>query len=104
MPYSFQRVFVESAGLFMPGEAIDNEQMDAYIAHQTSSVHIRGLCDSLGLPSERFPLTLAEHGNTASASVPFTLAKHQEQLSSGDRVLLMGIGSGLNTSFAELAW
>ena len=51
-----------------------------------------------------FPLTLAEHGNTASASVPFTLAKHQEQLSSGDRVLLMGIGSGLNTSFAELAW
>ncbi len=32
MPYSFQRVFVESAGLFMPGEAIDNEQMDAYIA------------------------------------------------------------------------
>ena len=113
---SMQEMKTDSQGLFVEGlalavdtwkdakEEFDWEEMDAYIAHQTSSVHIRGLCDSLGLPSERFPLTLAEHGNTASASVPFTLAKHQEQLSSGDRVLLMGIGSGLNTSFAELAW
>jgi 3-oxoacyl-[acyl-carrier-protein] synthase-3 len=32
MPHSFRRVFVESAGFFMPGEPVDNEQMDAYIA------------------------------------------------------------------------
>ena len=32
MPQSFQRVYVESAGMFMPGEPVNNEQMDAYIA------------------------------------------------------------------------
>ena len=32
MPVSFQRVYLESAGYFMPGEPIPNERMDAYIA------------------------------------------------------------------------
>ena len=32
MPQSFQRVYVDSAGMFMPGEPVNNEQMDAYIA------------------------------------------------------------------------
>ncbi|OAK66360.1 3-oxoacyl-ACP synthase [Variovorax paradoxus] len=32
MPVSFQRVYLESAGYFMPGEPIPNDRMDAYIA------------------------------------------------------------------------
>jgi len=32
MPLPFQRVYLESAGYFMPGEPVSNEGMDAYIA------------------------------------------------------------------------
>jgi 3-oxoacyl-[acyl-carrier-protein] synthase-3 len=32
MPVTFDRVFVQSAGYFMPGEPVANAQMDAYIA------------------------------------------------------------------------
>ena len=32
MPVPFQNVTLQSAGFFMPGEAIDNERMDVYIA------------------------------------------------------------------------
>jgi 3-oxoacyl-[acyl-carrier-protein] synthase-3 len=32
MPVSFQRVYLESAGYFMPGEPVSNEHMDAFIA------------------------------------------------------------------------
>jgi len=32
MPVSFQQVYLKSAGLYLPGNAIDNEGMDAYIA------------------------------------------------------------------------
>ncbi|PLC04329.1 hypothetical protein CY658_20205 [Variovorax sp. RO1] len=32
MPVSFQRVYLESAGYFMPGEPVPNDRMDAYIA------------------------------------------------------------------------
>jgi acyl-CoA:acyl-CoA alkyltransferase len=36
--------------------------------------------------------------------VPFTLAQHMDQLRTEDRILLLGIGSGLNTSYAEIVW
>jgi 3-oxoacyl-[acyl-carrier-protein] synthase-3 len=32
MPVSFNRVYLESAGYFMPGEPVPNDRMDAYIA------------------------------------------------------------------------
>jgi 3-oxoacyl-[acyl-carrier-protein] synthase-3 len=38
------------------------------------------------------------------AAVPFTLAQHIDQLRAEDRILLLGIGSGLNTSYAEIIW
>nr|MDQ3325157.1 3-oxoacyl-ACP synthase III [Actinomycetota bacterium] len=44
------------------------------------------------------------YGNIGPASVPYTLAKEAQDLEPGDRVLLMGIGSGLNASFTELCW
>ena len=37
-------------------------------------------------------------------SVPFTLAGEVDSLEEGDRVLLMGIGSGLNASCLEIVW
>jgi acyl-CoA:acyl-CoA alkyltransferase len=36
--------------------------------------------------------------------VPFTLAAEADTLVDGDRVLLMGIGSGLNACCLEIAW
>ena len=32
MPVSFHNVCLESAGFFVPGEPVDNERMDAFIA------------------------------------------------------------------------
>ncbi len=78
--------------------------IDTFIAHQTSVVHIRALCSVLGVDVERFPLTLPTFGNMGPAAVPFTLASHVDSLHPGERVLLLGIGSGLNTSYAEIAW
>ncbi|RMB62010.1 3-oxoacyl-ACP synthase III [Tessaracoccus antarcticus] len=78
--------------------------MDAYIPHQTSTSHLRGLSRALKLDNSKLAVSLVHHGNTAAASVPFTLAQEAPSLKSGDRVLLMGIGSGLNTSFTEVAW
>lgn len=82
----------------------DWEDMDWYFAHQTSTIHIEALCKTLGLPQERFPMTLPEYGNIGPVAMPYTLAFHQKKIERGQRVLLMGIGSGLNTSFTEVAW
>jgi 3-oxoacyl-[acyl-carrier-protein] synthase-3 len=59
---------------------------------------------ALGVPADRFPMTLPFYGNIGPAAVPFTLAKQLDVLGSGMRLLLLGIGSGLNTSYAEIVW
>ena len=48
----------------------------------------------------------AEYGNIGPASVPIVLSKLREmgRLKKGSRVALLGIGSGLNCSMAEVEW
>ena len=78
--------------------------MDRYVIHQISQVHTNALCVRLGIDPTLVPRTFPTYGNIGPASVPFTLAAQADELESGDRVLLMGIGSGLNASCTEIVW
>jgi acyl-CoA:acyl-CoA alkyltransferase len=78
--------------------------MDRYVIHQVSQVHTQAMCDRLSIDRDRVPLTFPTRGNIGPASLPTTLASCAESLETGDRVLLMGIGSGLNASCVELRW
>jgi 3-oxoacyl-[acyl-carrier-protein] synthase-3 len=80
------------------------EGLDWYIFHQVSKVHTTMLCDRLAIDSSKVPLTYPKYGNVGPAAVPITLASVQDQIQPGQRVLCMGIGSGLNTSFSEILW
>ena len=77
---------------------------DRYVMHQVSAVHTTRLCNLLGVDMDLVPLTYPEFGNMGPAAVPYTLSTIAEELSPGERVLLMGIGSGLNCAAAELVW
>jgi 3-oxoacyl-[acyl-carrier-protein] synthase-3 len=110
------RMRTDSRGLFEAGlelamatwtdakEEFDWNDIDWFVAHQTSVVHINAMARALGVDPSRFPLTLPHYGNMGPAAVPFTLARHAESFRPDDRILLLGIGSGLNTSYAELIW
>ena len=78
--------------------------MDHYVVHQVSQRHTEMLCERLGIDPERCPRTVAHYGNVGPAAIPITLAEHQHLIKPGERVLCMGIGSGLNTSFTEIVW
>ena len=78
--------------------------MDRYITHQVSSVHTNAIVKAAKLDRSRVPITFPRYGNVGPASIPITLAEEQATLKQGDRVLLMGVGSGLNTAMMELAW
>lgn len=80
------------------------EGVDWYIVHQVSQVHTRLLCERLGIDPSKVPLTFPRYGNVGPAAVPITLASVQDQIQPGERVLCMGIGSGLNTSLTEIVW
>lgn len=82
----------------------DWSSMDRYITHQVSAVHTRAIVKAAKLDRSRVPVTFPKYGNVGPASIPITLAEEQATLVKGDRVLLMGVGSGLNTAMMELAW
>jgi 3-oxoacyl-[acyl-carrier-protein] synthase-3 len=86
------------------GEFDWNRGTDRYVIHQVSKVHTQALCDRFGIDPDRVPTTFPTRGNLGPASVPFTLARQADTLADGDRVLLMGIGSGLNACCLEIAW
>jgi 3-oxoacyl-[acyl-carrier-protein] synthase-3 len=78
--------------------------MTRYVIHQVSQVHTNAICERLGIDPTLVPRTFPDRGNIGPASVPVTLAGEMSDLVDGDRVLLMGIGSGLNASILEIAW
>ncbi len=78
--------------------------MDRYIMHQVSDVHTAAFVKAAKIDRSRVPLTYPRFGNVGPASIPITLADEAQRLSPGDRVLLCGVGSGINTAMLELAW
>ena len=86
------------------GTEFDWSDADLYVSHQISQVHTDALCRTLNLDPARVPRTFPVYGNMGPASIPFTLARSAAGLRPGDRVVCMGIGSGLNTSCVELTW
>ncbi len=85
-------------------EKSDWLDMDRYILHQVSKVHTAAMIDVIGLDVDKVPMTFPMFGNIGPAAIPFTLASVVDTLTPGDRVLCMGIGSGLNAAVVELLW
>lgn len=77
---------------------------DRYIIHQVSQVHTSMLCERLGINMSKVPLTFPYLGNVGPASIPITLSMEQDKLEAGDRVMLLGMGSGINAMATELLW
>jgi len=112
----FEHMRTDTRGLLQAGLALSHDtwqdarsefdwaDMDRYIAHQISQVHTEAMCKVLGIDPTRVPRSFPLRGNMGPAAVPFTLAMEVDSLQAGDRVLLLGIGSGLNTNCAEIAW
>ncbi len=81
-------------------------EMDEFVVHQISKVHTAAFVELLGIDPKKVLTVFPELGNIGPASVPIALSKLAEmgRLKKGSRIALMGIGSGLNCSMAEVEW
>lgn len=79
---------------------------DRVITHQVGAAHQRLLFESLGLDAGKDYSSFQTFGNTGSAALPITLAKAAEDgaVKKGDKVALLGIGSGLNCLMLGAEW
>ena len=79
---------------------------DRFICHQVGSVHRRKLYETLEIDLAKDFSTFETLGNTGSVALPATLATALDAgaVREGQRVGLLGIGSGLNCLMLALEW
>lgn len=82
----------------------DFRNADRYIIHQVSMPYARSFAKTVGVDFDRIPVTFPDWGNIAAEAVPMTLAHFQDGFERGQRILLLGVGSGLNTAMMEVTW
>ena len=82
------------------------EELDEFVIHQVSSAHTKAFLKAFRIDPKKVMTIFGEHGNIGPASVPIVLSKLREmgRLKKGNRIALLGIGSGLNCSMAEVVW
>ncbi|MBN2694457.1 ketoacyl-ACP synthase III [bacterium] len=72
------------------------DELDYIITHQANKVVIERILEKRGVPTEKLRTTIEYLGNTASASVFITIAKHFECFKEENKnILICGMGGGL---------
>ncbi len=84
----------------------NRETPQRFICHQVGSMHRKKLYETVGLDLARDFSTFETCGNVGSVSLPATLAASVEAgaVKSGDKVALLGIGSGINCMMLAVEW
>ena len=69
------------------------------VAHQSNLKIIKAIASRLHIGMEKMYTNIQERGNTFCASIPIALHDMQKQqlLKTGDKIILLGYGGGLNT-------
>lgn len=76
------------------------------ICHQVGVAHRKLLFETLGLSESLDFGTFETLGNTGAAALPLTMAIAAEQghFTAGDRIAMLGIGSGINCQMLGVEW
>ncbi len=84
----------------------NTDDLSQYVIHQVSKVHTESVAQLLGFVDEKMHRLYPEYGNVGPANIPIILSKLRENkvIKQGDRIALIGIGSGLNCAMMEVVW
>jgi 3-oxoacyl-[acyl-carrier-protein] synthase-3 len=82
------------------------EQLDHTFCHQVGTTHRKLMLEALGLGEQVDFATVSWLGNTGSVALPITMAIGLQRgiVSSGDRLGMLGIGSGINCLMLAAQW
>ncbi|MBB64529.1 MAG: 3-oxoacyl-ACP synthase III [Waddliaceae bacterium] len=74
------------------------------VLHQINRLHTNTFLDRIGYAHDRIFRIYPKYGNVGPATIPISLAKSLAagRLNKGDRVSLVGVGSGLNSAIFDI--
>jgi 3-oxoacyl-(acyl-carrier-protein) synthase III len=76
------------------------------VPHQANERILRAVGKRVGIPYEKFVVTIAKYGNTSGASVSMALGWAAEEgiFKAGDRIIFCSVGAGLTFAGGLLVW
>jgi 3-oxoacyl-[acyl-carrier-protein] synthase-3 len=82
------------------------EEVDYFMIHQANKRIIDGIRQRLGVPEDRFPCNIIDHGNSSSASCPILLDECNRKglFKPGDKLVFSAFGAGLLSAAALMEW
>jgi len=86
------------------GKTVDD--ISYFIIHQANQRIIDAIRERVGVPPEKFPSNIADHGNSSSASCLILLdeCNRKGMFREGDLIVFSGFGAGLQSGAALLKW
>ena len=81
-----------------PSTACSWTDFDLVAIHQVALPYLPPIFERLGVPDDRTVITIADHGNLASVTLPLQLklARERGMVRDGSRVLLIGLAGGIS--------
>ncbi len=97
---------VDTMGPFLEQTQWTTGDIDRTVCHQVGTAHRKLMLESLSINPEIDYPTFSWLGNTGSAALPSALAVacEKEFIQSGQKVGLLGIGSGINCTMIGVEW
>jgi 3-oxoacyl-[acyl-carrier-protein] synthase-3 len=89
VPKLVQDILIKNNTLF--------DNIDFFIFHQANEFLLKTLQKKMGIPNEKFVLSMKETGNTVAATIPIALnsLNKNNKVKKGDKVLIAAFGTGL---------
>ena len=100
------KVLEEVASEALRANHLEKKDLDWLIPHQANIRIIQATAKKLGLSMEKVVTTVERHANTSAASIPLALdeAARDGRISSGQHVLLAGVGGGFTWGSVLIKW
>ncbi len=82
------------------------DEIALIVPHQANYRILSLVAEKLNIPDDKFMLTIGEHANTSSASIPLALdvALKQGKINKGDNIILEALGGGLTWGAVLIRW
>jgi 3-oxoacyl-[acyl-carrier-protein] synthase-3 len=98
--------FAEKIEETLARERLRPDEIAWIVPHQANARILKAVSKRVGIPYEKFVVTISKYGNTSGASVSMALGWAAEEgiFAEGDRIIFCSVGAGLTFAGGLLVW
>ncbi|HEY1764048.1 MAG TPA: ketoacyl-ACP synthase III [Opitutaceae bacterium] len=98
--------FAEKIEETLAREKLKADEIAWIVPHQANARILKAVSKRVGIPYEKFVVTISKYGNTSGASVSMALGWAAEEgiFAEGDRIIFCSVGAGLTFAGGLLVW